>query len=974
MAATCDYDKCADFLDCGECIDVDAFLPWWHEHKDEPWAKERDDGGMNKHGWCNRRQSFLQRALGNECPMEVVRAVFAAHPAAAIGVCDDGRTALHAAVLYKERTRTHATRGAVEDLILDVLHAWPAATKVADTHSAETPLCEALLLIGEACLSDSVLLQLIQAGGSDAAKMEPDFSNSAYGDGTPLNISLHWGASSVVVEALYNVWPGALDVKNGEERDPETACTPLEYQIFRGPPFAAIEQQLQIFKRDFDRCYFLLRAGKHMHVDYFMACWVNWKTNDWVKLKTPNWGKNTARKLDKSRDWPITGAGNTLLHVALIHSAPEAVTLAIIDAWKEATHESTIDRGKTPLAVAVEGGVESTAVISALLDAWKGAARQVDSYGQTPLKLAFNALDSNAPQTVFIFKMVLDEWPLALVQKESRNGNVMTILAPFADSGRGYGGCKQVTDATIYTICGHILDAWNSMADELDMCAHAPTLLHVALNRRKFKQVDAFTTIVLHIVDTCPQLVQQKNTDGDTPLHVALKMNWADVVIETLLTAWPAAISAANNDGKTPLHMRIFPAAPAAAVARHLKSFSSATACCLSMFESKHNLNVDVFLTWWDECRRNHMDVAIANDDANLPLLHVALLSNVPEPAMLAVLESSAEDVFSTVRSFEDNTDRSCRTALEIGIEYQAPEAVLLAIIDAWPAAVKEKPRQTQHCPCPTLAALAVQKLVPVAVLTKMLTLFPEAAEDNTVVCQISRRSTTGGGTSRVTGNNLMHVLAHAGNPPLHEIDADLREFDASRGIRNISINEHNALCYVLAGTVPGTRVSATEKNAGDNDFGGYSLFKMGQSTPGEVALWMRSAVLSPNNAFKQNSITSRKIVFYKRAHLAATFDEIAKFQASPHLGKKHLRDWTTVSHAWCTPSAKLTALTVLMVGETYKRELLPRLPMDAWYIILNMIPRYELRQHGGRCKLADEQAALAQYNAILKAARSGGK
>merc|ERR1719272_695937 len=82
-----------------------------------------------------------------------------------------------------------------------------------------------------------------------------------------------------------------------------------------------------------------------------------------------------------------------------------------------------------------------------------------------------------------------------------------------------------------------------------------------------------------------------------------------------------------------------------------------------------------------------------------------------------------------------------------------------------------------------------------------------------------------------------------------------------------------------------------------------------------------------------------------------------------------HLWDWTTVSHAWCPPSAKLSALTVLMVGETYKRGLLPRLPMDCWYRILNMVPRQKLRQGG--CEPAKEQAALAQYLAILQDART---
>jgi hypothetical protein len=38
-----------------------------------------------------------------------------------------------------------------------------------------------------------------------------------------------------------------------------------------------------------------------------------------------------------------------------------------------------------------------------------------------------------------------------------------------------------------------------------------------------------------------------------------------------------------------------------------------------------------------------------------------------------------------------------------------------------------------------------------------------------------------------------------------------------------------------------------------------------------------------------------------------------------------------------------MMVLTVLLVGETYKRKVLSRLPMDVWYWILNMIARYAL-------------------------------
>ena len=103
--------------------------------------------------------------------------------------------------------------------------------------------------------------------------------------------------------------------------------------------------------------------------------------------------------------------------------------------------------------------------------------------------------------------------------------------------------------------------------------------------------------------------------------------------------------------------------------------------------------------------------------------------------------------------------------------------------------------------------------------------------------------------------------------------------------------------------------------------------------------------------------------------HLVANFREIRMYKARKHLSRMHFRDWTTVSHAWCTPSAKLVALTVLLVGETYKRGLLPRLPMDCWYMILNRIPRHELRQGG--CEPDEEGAALATYSSLLREARA---
>ena len=51
-----------------------------------------------------------------------------------------------------------------------------------------------------------------------------------------------------------------------------------------------------------------------------------------------------------------------------------------------------------------------------------------------------------------------------------------------------------------------------------------------------------------------------------------------------------------------------------------------------------------------------------------------------------------------------------------------------------------------------------------------------------------------------------------------------------------------------------------------------------------------------------------------------------------------HVERYLEHTSAHCpatTPAA--SAMIVLLVGETYKRGLLPRLPMDCWYMILNV-------------------------------------
>lgn len=161
----------------------------------------------------------------------------------------------------------------------------------------------------------------------------------------------------------------------------------------------------------------------------------------------------------------------------------------------------------------------------------------------------------------------------------------------------------------------------------------------------------------------------------------------------------------------------------------------------------------------------------------------------------------------------------------------------------------------------------------------------------------------------------------------------------------NVDFAKRNALCFLLIGADPGATYDA-----------------------------MLAAVLNDNSQLEADQESTHALAEWQRngnQHIFANFREVALFTKHSHLSLMHFRDWTTVSHAWCTPSAKLTALTVLLVAETYTRELLPRMPMDCWYRILNMIPRHELRV--GACIQSEEDAALAVYTKTLNAGKAGG-
>ena len=337
---------------------------------------------------------------------------------------------------------------------------------------------------------------------------------------------------------------------------------------------------------------------------------------------------------------------------------------------------------------------------------------------------------------------------------------------------------------------------------------------------------------------------------------------------------------------------------------------------------------VAVFEAWPDAVQEK-------NDDGSVPLKFAFQLNALKDgmyyhPAADADADGAfarnTEVQLTLLAAWPDaaiELDQQGNSMVYAALQMHTHEAVVLKLLDLWPDAAKIVDSGGH-----TLLALAIKLNAPAAVVRAIIKATPrgERRKKLKIVHREYANSVPfGGGT-------LFHALAANG---CNEGQVTLMHQKLK-----------NEVCFVLAAA--GTSVT-------DVDVQGWTA----------AADHVRTT-RDPRTPFEVHGTSTPKDELINH-HLLASLREVASFQASPRLGMEHLRDWTTVSHAWCTPSAKLTALTVLLAGETYKRQILPRLPMDCWYRVLNMIPRYELRLGG--CRKQEEDGALKEYNGILGAA-----
>ena len=538
--------------------------------------------------------------------------------------------------------------------------------------------------------------------------------------------------------------------------------------------------------------------------------------------------------------------------------------------------------------------------------------KEKDENGGT---LLIHALLYEAPEAVAM--ALFKAWPDAAKEMDNY-GNTPLVHALG----------KKAPEAVVMAL----FEAWPDAVKEKNFFGNTP-LVHALEN-------EAPEAVVMALVGAWPGAAKEKTKGGDTVLHIALKNNAPDAVVMALFEAWPDAVKEKTKFvGETPLHLAA--------------QFKAPKAVVMALFEA-----------WPDAVKEK-------NFLGKIPL-HIALGYGAPDAVVMALFEAWPDAVKE-----EDNQGDA---ALHHALENNAPEAVALALLEAWPDAVKAKNGDGN-----TPLVCALQNKAPDAVVMALIAARPDAAKVKTNAGYVDRDGYTPlhFAAEFHASDAVVRALVAAfpgavkeateistwwsSNEPQGGGDTVLHTLAAAPWAAGCSSVAEARNANIICFTLVEKRASLTATNALGQTPAQASQAAKELDGTGDRERWM---IASPSGTlFNQFGVAARRAHRQRKYHLVASFREIAAYKRRTHLSLEHFRDWTTVSHAWCTPSAKLVALTVLMVGDTYKRGLLPRMPMDCWHRILNCIPRHELRQGG--CEPEAEQVAQAKYSAILREARA---
>lgn len=206
-----------------------------------------------------------------------------------------------------------------------------------------------------------------------------------------------------------------------------------------------------------------------------------------------------------------------------------------------------------------------------------------------------------------------------------------------------------------------------------------------------------------HKDDDGGQWLKEKDAFGSTLLHLAFDVSEYSctplAVWRAVFDAWPDACKELNMTYTAPLRGCVVKGTPSDVVRAHLRSFPSDFDCCVSMAQTGSELDLDVFLPWFEERKEETWIAEGCVGESVIEGFNADTVWYRHEAPFAALFDA---------------------TLLQVALCEEAPEVVILAILNAYPDAVLQ---EWQHS-IPLYYALGFSDELALAVLDAWLVMY----------------------------------------------------------------------------------------------------------------------------------------------------------------------------------------------------------------------------------------------------------
>lgn len=236
------------------------------------------------------------------------------------------------------------------------------------------------------------------------------------------------------------------------------------------------------------------------------------------------------------------------------------------------------------------------------------------------------------------------------------------------------------------------------------------TVLHVALNDKRTPEA-----VTLALIAASPEAVAEKNHNDSYPLHLSFWNSATETTSRKLLEAFPDATKTRNRFDNTPLYLALdngetSPELILSVLAKNpdaanVPGMSGDIPLQLALRQGAPKAVVSALMAATSESGdaghhgiRRSTTLKIAREQSNIPVINIPVINY--EQCVVYLNQRSSLNVHVFLGWFEEHKkedaewikvkDKNGDTLLHLSLKRKAPEAVVLALLGAWPGAVKE--------------------------------------------------------------------------------------------------------------------------------------------------------------------------------------------------------------------------------------------------------------------------------------------